>query len=93
MLEKLKASVRGGASVEYALFLCIMAVMIVSGVAMLGDQFKPLIVAWRENVKPAEIDYVTTASPRKNNEELVTDIQQDDGTKTYRIYKLPEGLR
>ena len=93
MWNKFEKSVRGGASVEYALFLSAMAIMVVAGVAVLGVQFKPQIIAWREGVKPAEIDYVTTASTPNKKGELTTDVQIDGDTKTYRIYKLPKGLQ
>lgn len=93
MLKKFGRSVRGGSSVEYALFLSAMAVMVVTGVAVLGDQFKPMIIAWREGVKPVEIDYVTTASTPKKKGELTTGVEIDGDTKTYRIYKLPKGLQ
>ncbi|MEP3232430.1 MAG: hypothetical protein ABJN04_09575 [Hyphomicrobiales bacterium] len=92
MWKKFESSVRGGASIEYALFLSAMAIMVVSGVAVLGDQFKPQIIAWREGFKPVEIDYVTTASTSKKQGELTTDVQIDGDTKTYRVYKLPKGL-
>ena len=93
MWKKFKLSQRGGSSVEYALFLSAMAVMVVSGFAILGNQFKPLIIAWREGVKPAGVDYVTTASTPKKENEFKTDVQVDGETKTYRVYKLPEGLQ
>ena len=93
MWKKFGNSVRGGSSIEYALFLSAMAIMVVTGVAVMGVQFKPQIIAWREGVKPVEIDYVTTASTPKKNGELTTDVQIDDGTKTYRVYKLPKSLQ
>lgn len=93
MWKKFRKSVRGGASIEYALFLSAMAIMVLSGVAVLGDQFKPQIIAWREGVKSVEIDYVTTASTSKKKDELTTDVQIDGDTKTYRVYKLPKGLQ
>ena len=93
MWKKFGKSVRGGSSIEYALFLSAMAIMVVTGVAVMGDQFKPQIIAWREGVKPVEIDYVTTASTPKKSGELTTDVQIDGDTKTYRIYKLPKALQ
>lgn len=69
----------GGANIEYALFLAAMSILVLSGVAILGDQFRPQLVAWRQGVN---VDDTLTGSVKKDGE-----------TETYRIYKLPPGLQ
>lgn len=75
---------KGGANVEYALFLAAMSVLVLSGVVILGDQFRPQLVAWREG---AQIDRTLTGS-------IETEDRHRNGRiKTYREHKLPAGLK
>lgn len=69
----------GGASIQYALFLCVAALAIVGGVALVGEQLRPQVVAWGNSQK---VDNTLTGS-----------IKKDTGPNTYRVFQLPDGLK
>lgn len=83
MWKKFAAAINGGAMIEYAIFLCALAVLLVTSVAYLGTQFRPQIAEWHQG---AGVDKTLVGSIHKEE-------KSDGDKKTYRIYQLPAGLR
>ena len=87
-------NIRRGAIFNYAVFLCVASVLLVSAIAYLGNEFEAELTAWNQNV---EIDYTTVATikgdPQIKTKNSITKIEiSPDNTKTYRVYQLPKGL-
>ncbi|MEO1067068.1 MAG: hypothetical protein AAFW47_06800 [Pseudomonadota bacterium] len=70
---------------EYALFLAAMSMLVLSGVAILGDQFRPQMIAWRDSIRVDETVTSSTATVKEDGD--------SEGPKTYRVFKLPKGLQ
>ncbi|MEM8798103.1 MAG: hypothetical protein AAGE61_21230, partial [Pseudomonadota bacterium] len=70
MLKRFGKCRRGGAAIEHALMLSVLALLLVGGVAAVGDKLRPQLVAWKE--KPVGIDQTLTGS-----------ITRKEGDKTY----------
>lgn len=81
MLRVIRKSNRGGATIEYALFLSIAAVALVALIAVVGNEFRPQLVAWQQD--NVEIDNTLTGAI----------VKDEDGVKTYRVLKFTRDLQ
>ncbi len=75
---------RGGATLEYTLFLCATAILLVVAIASFGAQYRPDVVAWHQGNESVEIDSIAVGSIRTE--------KIKDG-KNYRVITMPANLK
>lgn len=85
---------RPGATINYAMFLCVASVLFVSAIAYVGNKYEPELTAWNQGI---EIDNTTVASIKRvqpgNSKNTITKVEIGaDNTKTYRVFQLPKAL-
>jgi len=85
----------GGATIEYAIFLCVASVLLVSGIAYLGIQYRPQLVAWHQGVEidKTAVGSISTLEEIGKDGSITTVETGPDNVKTYRVHKLPKGLQ
>ncbi|MEP2942521.1 MAG: hypothetical protein ABJM86_03295 [Hyphomicrobiales bacterium] len=94
-MQEYNVSQRPGATINYAIFLCVASVLFVSAIAYVGNKYTPELTAWNQDV---EIDDTIVASINKTqpskNKNTITKVEIGaDNAKTYRVFQLPKGLR
>lgn len=93
-MQKYHVDQRPGATINYAIFLCVASVLIVTAVAYVGNKYKTELIAWNQGI---EIDNTTVASikttqPGENKNKITKVEIGADNTKTYRVFQLPKAL-
>lgn len=89
--RRVRGKTEGSATVEYAVFLAAVAVLVLSGVMILGDQLRPQMVAWRDNYGTQHgIDNTLVGSIEKKT---VVEQPEKDGKKRYIIRQVVPELR
>lgn len=94
MYDEFRPTRHPGATIRYAISLCVASVLLVSGIAYMGNKYSPQLTSWHEST---EIDSIAVGSitrgttTRTNNSVTKIEIGPDN-TRTYRVYQLPKGL-
>ncbi|MBA4782890.1 MAG: hypothetical protein H2045_06690 [Rhizobiales bacterium] len=83
MWTKFKENRKGGATIEYAIFLCAASLLFVTAIALTGQYYKPQLTQWAQS---RQVDNTFVGSIRSTEEQTETG-------KKYRVFQLPAGLK